>query len=405
MTLETIPYEAQVDVETSRRMCGAAALAMVYRSFGKEVTQEELFPKITGRSLRGAIHAKTYLLCRDALGNGFLGLVVSAREPWKLLQNAKRPGTRTIVNHRIAEDSPAGHYSVVVDVDEDGIVLHDPRLGPERRVARDAFLRLWQPHGPRSEIAGYTAVVVTSNPMALHSCPNCSTMVPMAATCEQCKKVIPIHPGLVLGCALPGCGERTWAKLFCPYCDAERQVLDAAVPFPKQVFPSKEKRAKMSPDLPTSLDDPMSKLKALLNGETVQSLDAVSRERLNSAVENIESLAARTKEHLTRMASDYQAKADELAQKAEQLKAVAAEKEAQAAAARAAAAIPPAPPPLKAPAPKPPKPAPPKLSPETGQKLRAQLLGRFGKGDHGAGTARSTQEFNEEWKDWLESGG
>ncbi|MFO0947231.1 MAG: cysteine peptidase family C39 domain-containing protein [Planctomycetota bacterium] len=402
---ETIPYEAQEDAETSHRMCGAAALAMVYRSFGKEVPQSELFSRITGRSPRGAIHAKTYLLCRDALRGGFLGMVIRASDPWRFLTACMQPGVRTIVNHRIAEQSSAGHYSVVVAVDAESIVLHDPRLGPKRRIPKDEFLRLWKPYGPRCEITGNTGVVITSNPASGCSCAGCQSMLPMAASCPQCKKVFPIHPGIVLGCSISGCGERVWEALFCPFCDAEQKSLLPVQTFAQPGPASPHMKTKVSPNMPSSMEEPLSKLKELLNGKSVQSLDAVSRERLTSAVENIENLFGQTKAHLTQVAAEYQAKADELAAKAKEMQAVADQKAAEAAAARAAAAAPKVPPVPKAPPPVPPKAPPPKLSPETGQKLRKQLLQRYGKGTVDGLSNKGQQEFSEEWKDWLESGG
>ena len=41
-----IPYVRQND-PTSNRMCGAAALCMVYRAFGVACTQDEVWPLVT----------------------------------------------------------------------------------------------------------------------------------------------------------------------------------------------------------------------------------------------------------------------------------------------------------------------------------------------------------------------
>ena len=46
------PYERQGD-PTSNRMCGAAALCMVYGSFGATWTQAELWPRIGRRDAGG----------------------------------------------------------------------------------------------------------------------------------------------------------------------------------------------------------------------------------------------------------------------------------------------------------------------------------------------------------------
>ena len=46
-----IPYEKQADPQTGR-MCGAACLSMVYRSFGKEVPQAEIWQAIAKQNGR-----------------------------------------------------------------------------------------------------------------------------------------------------------------------------------------------------------------------------------------------------------------------------------------------------------------------------------------------------------------
>ena len=45
--LAAIPYERQEDVD-GNRMCGAAALCMVYRSFGVACTQADVWHAVAG---------------------------------------------------------------------------------------------------------------------------------------------------------------------------------------------------------------------------------------------------------------------------------------------------------------------------------------------------------------------
>ena len=74
----TIPYQNQ-DPSSPHRMCGAAALSMVYASFGKIVPQAEVWPKISKHNRFGSLTAASHLIAQDALGRGF-----SARQRWRI---------------------------------------------------------------------------------------------------------------------------------------------------------------------------------------------------------------------------------------------------------------------------------------------------------------------------------
>ncbi|MEI4861631.1 hypothetical protein Q8G41_29010, partial [Klebsiella pneumoniae] len=70
-----VPYERQVNT-LSPRMCGAAALCMVYRSFGVVCSQEEVWPALVAPSATGVPCARTYLLCADALRRGLAAVTL-----------------------------------------------------------------------------------------------------------------------------------------------------------------------------------------------------------------------------------------------------------------------------------------------------------------------------------------
>ncbi len=139
-----IPYERQTDPRDSRT-CGAACLSMVYHSFGKEVPQSEIWPAIAKQNRFGSLASTTHLMALDALGRGFAAVAIQARHPLQALGLCREPGVRAILNHRLQPDSPAGHYSVLVDLDDKNVVLHDPFLGPSRRLSHAELLDLWQP--------------------------------------------------------------------------------------------------------------------------------------------------------------------------------------------------------------------------------------------------------------------
>ena len=135
---------------------------MVYRSLGKEVAPTEIWPAIAKENRFGSIASTTHLMAKDALSRGFAAVAFQARHPLQTLRLCCESGMRAILNHRLAPDSPAGHYTVLVDMDARDVVLHDPFYGPSRRVPHAELLELWQPRFPNSEIAGYLLIGIAA---------------------------------------------------------------------------------------------------------------------------------------------------------------------------------------------------------------------------------------------------
>jgi len=214
-----IPYERQSDPE-AHRLCGAAALSMVYRSFGQTCSQAEIWPRISKRNNLGSLTSATYLMTQDAQSRGLAAIAVRARQPLEVLRRCKEKGLRVILNHRLTEDTPLGHYTVLVDVDQEAVVLHDPYFGPSRRISHDALRELWRPLSGNSEITGDMLIAVSpETPGPAAPCGTCGTAIPLAAPCAVCSKPVALQPAAALGCIAPGCAERTWVSLTCPYCD------------------------------------------------------------------------------------------------------------------------------------------------------------------------------------------
>lgn len=212
-----IPYEGQADPQT-RRDCGAACLSMVYRSLGKEVSQDEIWPAIAKPSRFGAVSSTTYLMAQDALNRGFAAVAIQARHPLQALRLYSQSGTRAILNHRLAQDSPLGHYSVLVDMDEHEVVLHDPLYGPSRRIPCTELLELWKPR-PVSEIAGYTLIAIAAEPPSVAPCSLCHAPVPHNFACPRCKRPVDSSATALLGCTNHDCVARVWNLICCPSCD------------------------------------------------------------------------------------------------------------------------------------------------------------------------------------------
>jgi hypothetical protein len=215
-----LPYERQVNT-LSPRMCGAAALCMVYRSFGVVCSQEEVWPVIAGPSTSGASCARTYMLCADALRRGFAAVTLQVRQALGLLRAALEQEIRVIVNHRQGLNSRGGHYSVVVGMDAEGLALHDPWLGPARWLDQAEWLKLWRPGWGNSEVRGNLAVFIGQCAAESPRCRRCELLLPPQLPCPTCRKEIPLRPSRVLGCLDFRCAQRTWDLLFCPWCDAE----------------------------------------------------------------------------------------------------------------------------------------------------------------------------------------
>jgi hypothetical protein len=220
-----IPYEKQSE-ELAGRACGAACLSMAYRSFGKQVAQTEIWPAIAKQNRFGAISSTSHLLAKDAVTRGFRAIAFQARHPLQALRLCRESGIRAILNHRVQPDSPAGHYSVLVDIDGSQVVLHDPLFGAARRLSHAELLQLWLPT-PNSEIAGYVLIAIAPITDAqASSCEYCHTPMPLGVGCPRCNQPVGFQPGIVMGCVRDGCIARMWNWVCCPACDCVFSLRD-----------------------------------------------------------------------------------------------------------------------------------------------------------------------------------
>jgi hypothetical protein len=192
---------------------------MVYRSFGKEVPQNEIWPAIAKLNRFGSLASTTHLMALDALGRGFAAVAIQARHPLQALGLCRETGVRAILNHRLQPDSPAGHYSVLVDLDDKNVVLHDPLFGPSRRLSHAELLDLWQPRFSNSEIVGSTLIAVSAERPEVRPCRFCRSTTPPYVECPRCNRPVGLQPGALLGCLNNGCIARMWNYICCPSCD------------------------------------------------------------------------------------------------------------------------------------------------------------------------------------------
>src|ERR1051326_5522297 len=142
-----IPYEKQSE-ELSGRSCGAACLCIAYRSLGLDVPQAEIWPAIAKANRFGQISSTTHLMARDALNRGLSAVALQARHPLHALKVCSTKGIRAILNHRVKQDSAGGHYTLMVDLDAQHVIVHDPLFGAARRMTHAELVELWLPDPP-----------------------------------------------------------------------------------------------------------------------------------------------------------------------------------------------------------------------------------------------------------------
>jgi hypothetical protein len=215
MRVLDVPFERQNDPAT----CGAAALAMVYRSFNIDRRQEQIWPAIASRSALGKWCARAQSLVADAGRCGLHALVVQARDPWVIPALCLDHAVRVILNHASDPTTGAGHFSVLRALTLEHIVLHDPDVGPDRMVTRDEFLRLWNPRAPRREILDQVLIAIADEASSLGPCPLCSATAGDEFVCPGCRQTVVVQPLVVLRCLTNWCPMRAWEQVFCPNCD------------------------------------------------------------------------------------------------------------------------------------------------------------------------------------------
>ncbi|MGE3804581.1 MAG: cysteine peptidase family C39 domain-containing protein [Gemmataceae bacterium] len=212
---ESVPFEAQSS-RTAPGRCGAAALVMVLRSLGLEVSQRDIRQALEAERTAGA---HTHRLAQVAHKHGCAALIVQARCPWQLLERCQLPSLRVILNHRLTFFASTGHFSVLVGMDCDTVMVHDPGQGPWRRIGRDELELLWRPEAGAGPIAGQVLLALGQPTAASVSCEECGVAIPASLVCPACGQRVDLQPAAILGCMKRDCPERAWVRIYCPGCD------------------------------------------------------------------------------------------------------------------------------------------------------------------------------------------
>lgn len=117
--------------------CGPASLKMVLDYYGIKKSETELARIMDCKDTTG-VEAGIMLETAKNLGlDGFIKDESTLEDIRRLVLTEEIP----VIVDWFSEDD--GHYSVVVDIDEENIYLSDPQLGHVRAMRLDRFYRVW----------------------------------------------------------------------------------------------------------------------------------------------------------------------------------------------------------------------------------------------------------------------
>ena len=224
-----IPYEEQRDKSTNR-MCGAASLSMVFKSFDISLDQADIWQEVSTLDQKGTRYAMTYLMGGFALRHGLRAVIVKVRQPIQpilVLASCWASQIRVVINRRLAPDSLLGHFTVLAGITPETVIEHDPQNGANLAMLNASLVELWTPNAqcPPCEITG-NIMIAFDQPGAAPSTEVCAANHPQPAalTCpnRDCAgKSVPFGIVPAVGCAFRDCDRRTWDEVVCPWCNAD----------------------------------------------------------------------------------------------------------------------------------------------------------------------------------------
>lgn len=235
-----IPYIEQGSAKKHNKgLCGAASLSMVYASYGKDVDQWDIFYKIAvlggrkgdeGRPGSGCSH---YLMVRDALSRGFYAICIAVRNPREFFDlyrsNEIDNSIRIILSHRPKKKTMSLHATVLLNVTDTEVIIHDPDQGPSRHVAMADFPEMWQGMPPTKN----RLFAISDKTSKNNKCRVCKRPIPDYIQCPGCHRKIGLEPKDVVRCIYDDCPGRFWDNIQCPYCG--RLIKKNLVPFTNSI--------------------------------------------------------------------------------------------------------------------------------------------------------------------------
>lgn len=144
-TVLSVPFVPQ-----RQDTCGAAALTMVLRYWGRPVLHDEIAADLVEPELHGALGSR---LAERARSEGLRAVAFSGGLP--RLREDLGKGRPVVVALRVGRTR--FHNVVVVGFDAQGPIVHDPARGAGRRLPAGRFERQWA-------AAGHWSLVVAPEP-------------------------------------------------------------------------------------------------------------------------------------------------------------------------------------------------------------------------------------------------
>ncbi len=208
---------AEVDypyVRQKPNMCGAASLSMVYKSFGEDYTQDEIFEFTATPCIVDGKNKPTnpiYKMAQDPINRGYYAIAIRIKDPIEFfnLFSKIKDRVRVIVSLVPGVGVSASHLMPLIDANDKDLVFNDPGKCPSYHLTREKFLKKWR---------SYSLVAICKDVTKAYACPVCGRSIPDNVTCSQCGKGIPLEPKEVLGCVHNECSGKMWTLLICPYC-------------------------------------------------------------------------------------------------------------------------------------------------------------------------------------------
>lgn len=130
--------------------CGPAVIQMIFRFYGKVFSEEDLIQRLKTQKDIGTQHQSMIEVART---EGFYVYVNNESSLNEIIffLNKNIP----VIVHYV--DDGVGHYSVVVKVDEDNVVLDDPWNGEKFKINREQFEKIW--HNEKGNFKKWIMVV------------------------------------------------------------------------------------------------------------------------------------------------------------------------------------------------------------------------------------------------------
>ena len=118
--------------------CGPATLQMVLRYYNIVMSEEDLIKKLHANKENGTLHKPMIALCQKEGLYVYVNNDSSLEEIGGFLEH-KIP----VVIHFIEPSECDGHYSVVVGIEDDTVVLNDPWNGEKFKKKKKDFMKEW----------------------------------------------------------------------------------------------------------------------------------------------------------------------------------------------------------------------------------------------------------------------